>query len=1533
MTTAMTTRAKATRVLQGAPGWLTALLLIAGAGAGLGVGTAQAQTPPAGACCAATTSRLDELLNPVVGGDEDFFTQPAGPPNVAFVIDNSGSMLNSFPVSFCTDDAYRNDCNCPAVDALGYRPDQQYEAEIRNLNSGSHYDDWFRRDRVYDIRNYSQTAPSYGDNGPGTSPVANTWPVSGAYNVASSYSTASGGACHGVNAGARARCQQCLATKGYFIGERHRVANDANVRTDWRLTGNFLNFVAPRYVMVRKVVKQVIRDIQPVRMMTILLNESNGSAGPRVLTDFNPPCNLSDPTRNASHFYSNRQSILNALDGSLRFNGNSPLTKNLYGAGYAFQLATSDPTQHVYRQSFGTTWDSAMGLTSGQVSALTERGGHNQRAVCFSCTFNSIIVLTDGQPRDPHERSVPGSVGQNPLQWADCPECGDTHLDEVASFLWSADLRPDLPGQQNVATYTIGFGLEEGHWSGRLLRNTAQAGGGRYFGASNTTQLRRAILDVLEDINSRNTAFSAANVASLQVSGSAQTAVVPRMSPRRDLSWLGTLWRFGLYNEFIENNDLNGNGTLDDIFVVDADGSIVVEDYAGRFVKRESQSSATPHWEANARLQEAAGGQQGWQLRNVWTVRDTAAPSGAFTSADTLTRFSSANWADLAPYLGVAGTGACPSVNADLTINAGGILEGLGLPFARAAAIYGTQTLPLDLSSLRLLANSVCHRVLIDWTLGRDLGDEDGDGNLDETRLSVLGDIFHSSPVTVDPPVDRFLCDLGLHNQCVRTLYSDDLGVPRTPHVPQTIPGTCGAAARTGADAYDRWHFDNRTREKVVVVGANDGMLHAFRDTRGQSRCDGGVELVDFVMSPDSGREAWALIPPDALSRLHLQLTEGHKYFVDGDVMVRDLWNDDDGDGRKRPEEFRTVAIAAMGRGGNHYFAVELLWEDAGGARISASQPRFLWMFPQPCSEESALFGKTLYSLSPKPPPLGPVLLQRCEAAAPNATDGTPDTSCGTGRYDVGTEERWVAMLSGGWSPGQEKGRGVYMVDAYRGVATSARTDNLLWKFEYDPDASGEREEPKRGLTHSIVAPVSMVDYGANDDVRMDGFFDTGVVGDLGGQLWLFRFHRPGQLDPATGLVRNWAGARTFQQDLQGAPSVARTWPFFLPASIGLQPDNNALRAFVGTGNRYELLSQRAGSCQFDDPLACAKYGCSSQVTTAVRKHTVSVSDSSTSWSAGQSFSGADQSRASASALGMCGTATAEVSRHDIGCGVGSVRTPRAECRVNAAGVYTCARTDTTTMNLGTVATAGTAARMNALGFNRFYGIWVYGRIASRMFEEDRVSTDTGGAWRTARQFDSARATDRRSSGSGDLVDVTGTTCDASGTCTGAQASADGLGWFFEYRDRYGGAPDRDLSLSHKTASGASLIASCTLWNSLYPMMQTGVCGASSTARARFHQADFVTGAPNCAYSFGGQRFREREVLAPPPEPAVAVQYSRETGQLRLSSLLVEPGRDRATTVGVTESTDLLQSVYELPVSRELHDCRHSPRGCRPTVP
>lgn len=898
-------------------------------------------------------------------------------------------------------------------------------------------------------------------------------------------------------------------------------------------------------------------------------------------------------------------------------------------------------------------------------------------------------------------------------------------------------------------------------------------------------------------------------------------------------------------------------------------------------------------------------------------MRDTNG-DGAFTSSDTLLELSVTNWSTLMPYLGIASTDVCPSTLG----SSGRLLTRFGLSVADAitavnANVGGSITFSAA-GATQAQLNELCTKALILWVRGADLGDEDSDTNRTETRPSVLGDIFHSTPVSVEPPVEPFLCELGIVNQCVRTLYSQQTGEAPTPLASYTGQLDCNGNPTGSRTAYDKWAFDYRKREKLVVVGSNGGMLHAFRNGTATESCTSGNSTLTW--SKGTGNEVWAFVPPDLLSRLQDQI-DGHAYGVDGDIMVRDVWADGSGgiaspNHIKEADEYHTVVIGAEGRGGTHYFALEPTWDASGNATAT---PRFLWMFPQPCSSEAALFGKTFYSLSPKPPPVGPVLVKSSDAAAVD-------------RQGMDTAERWVVALSGGWSPGRERGRGVYLVDAYAG-SVNGRSDNLWWKYEYADDASGNDQSPRKYLTQSVTAPVALVDYGADADPRQDGFFDTALFADLAGQVWVARLYQPGEVDPSTKLVRNWFGGRALEMDRDGTSattgdpsdpsdetpkSIAQRQPFYyLPSSV-IEPGSNRLIALLGSGNRYALLEGGAGICRFDNPLACAKSGCGeAKIAYKVEAPLAKVDKAETHWK-DRSFEHAklDDSNRSASLCGNAGSASFKgeftdfkVSSCDLpgttnDTSPGDVNKRKVECGLDSSGnLYTCSLVSNVDKHGDLFSPAN--ADTTGLGFNRFMGFWAYGGA--------RVMT---GGSANPKTFDDGRFDDRT-----DLTNVTSVGCTAT-SCDGG-APEGSPGWVMDYN-----------SLETKTATGAAVLASCALWSSLSPQItatSTDPCISGASPTSRLFQANVLTGQPNCAAGFsdGGVyvRFQERGVVSPPPEPAATIQISR-TGQIRYSAMIVEPGQSQATTVDIAGGQDSLQLVYQLPISRELHDCRHRDGGC-----
>ncbi len=149
-----------------------------------------------------------------------------------------------------------------------------------------------------------------------------------------------------------------------------------------------------------------------------------------------------------------------------------------------------------------------------------------------------------------------------------------------------------------------------------------------------------------------------------------------------------------------------------------------------------------------------------------------------------------------------------------------------------------------------------------------DYNDEDLDSNTSEQRPWKLGDIFHSTPVLVPPPF----------------LTSTD-------------------------STYNTFKTTNASRTTILLAGANDGMLHAFRES--------------------DGEELWAFIPPNLLDQLKnlKALTGNRDYYVDASPVVVDV---------KTGGTWKTIAIFGERRGGNKYYALDI---------TDTSNPLYLWSF------------------------------------------------------------------------------------------------------------------------------------------------------------------------------------------------------------------------------------------------------------------------------------------------------------------------------------------------------------------------------------------------------------------------------------------------------------------------------------------------------------------------------------------------------------------------------------------------------------
>jgi type IV pilus assembly protein PilY1 len=408
---------------------------------------------------------------------------------------------------------------------------------------------------------------------------------------------------------------------------------------------------------------------------------------------------------------------------------------------------------------------------------------------------------------------------------------------------------------------------------------------------------------------------------------------------------------------------------------------------------------------------------------------------------------------------------------------------------------------------------------------GEDGFDDDDDNDYTERRSAVLGDIFHSSPRIVGAP-SRYL------------------------------------AREAGYLGF--WN-DYKTRDRIVYVGANDGMLHAFDSgdfNPGDDPSTAGTVESGYYDDGD-GSERFGFVPGGLLDDVkNVPLNTGHPYyFVDGSPVIADAWLGDGSgtDTSKSKDEWATVLVGGMREGGNSYIALDITDPDAtGGAH--GPYPKFLWEFTDPDLGESW-----------SEPVITRVKLQGALGSGDN---------CGADNGDGNCLERWVAIFAGGYTPNDsgdpnsgtfvdaatdQTGRALYMVALDDG--------SLIAKVSYDPadvrnDGTGLSSIGTSEMKYAIASTPSVL------DLDFDGFADVVYVGDLGGQIWKWDIHAK------RANAASWDVGVIFRAPVTAMGSGVNHYRnFFFPPSASFS--RGSLVLAIGTGERQDL--RRDGDTGRDD--------------------------------------------------------------------------------------------------------------------------------------------------------------------------------------------------------------------------------------------------------------------------------------------------------------------------------------------------------------
>ncbi|MPV85262.1 PilC/PilY family type IV pilus protein [Ostreibacterium oceani] len=417
---------------------------------------------------------------------------------------------------------------------------------------------------------------------------------------------------------------------------------------------------------------------------------------------------------------------------------------------------------------------------------------------------------------------------------------------------------------------------------------------------------------------------------------------------------------------------------------------------------------------------------------------------------------------------------------------------------------------------------------LANWLRGDDSNETDKGGafrprkalsgsNYSDAENNILGDIYGSSLVYVGAPTDL--------------------------------------ARNSQQPGYKNFYDGNKNRRKMVYVGANDGMVHAFDALTGE-------EIYALVLNSTANKISRIATPGydcNNQRRRRFDLFEYsdadcHKFLVDGKQVAADV---------QINNEWKTVLVGTTGRGGRGLYAIDIT--NPGEIGDSPSSPNgitAMWEI------EGGIPGtdyENLYYTFPEP-------------TITQLSDGT-----------------WVVVMANGYDDAQGTGDSTSVQDGEEGSVASLFLINiedgsLVDEIILDPGRAitdrpqGLRSAITAGEANGLSTPL-VLDYfvGSSNDIGSDGKADTIYAGDLYGNLYRIDVRLPTSLNHSTVFTTMEDDSKV-RQAITSKPLAKRF--NYAPESGDLQ---NGVLIFVGTGKFLERSDDLSGVTNsfyaiFDDP-------------------------------------------------------------------------------------------------------------------------------------------------------------------------------------------------------------------------------------------------------------------------------------------------------------------------------------------------------------
>ncbi|HEY7773686.1 MAG TPA: PilC/PilY family type IV pilus protein [Marinagarivorans sp.] len=403
-----------------------------------------------------------------------------------------------------------------------------------------------------------------------------------------------------------------------------------------------------------------------------------------------------------------------------------------------------------------------------------------------------------------------------------------------------------------------------------------------YFLAVNPKELKAQLTHILVDILERTAAGTAASVVSNTGAGEGvlyQALYNPRIADtegKSAVTWVGSLNALFLdrYGNLREDSaapysQLTDSDNVVRVFYDDTARHTRIQRYALGADGKPGKALGAP---------VDVG-----EIKPVWSARDALSQVNNFASQ----RSSYGALADTGRYIltgiddnqdgVISSPTSVTGVNSEVTEFTADVFSDAQ---SNAFRLLGITGLPLD-KSLQKASNIVNYIRGVEGIEGyrsRTL-DFNNDG---QPKPWLLGDIVHSSPVSVGRPTEAY--DVTLADE-----------------------------------SYRKFRQQYQNRRQVVYVGANDGMLHAFNGGFFDAENSRYTLSRNGEKSHPLGAELWAYVPYNALPHLQwlTQPNYPHVYYVDGPVKAFDvnIFDDD----AVHPGGWGTIIVASMRFGGGDY--------------------------------------------------------------------------------------------------------------------------------------------------------------------------------------------------------------------------------------------------------------------------------------------------------------------------------------------------------------------------------------------------------------------------------------------------------------------------------------------------------------------------------------------------------------------------------------------------------------------------------------